>query len=275
MSSAGNTTDVVFDVSGYFTTDTTGATYHPMTPPARLLDTRTGNGLSGKFLAKAPRTFQVSGRGAVLAGATAVTGNLTVVNSTNSGAVYIGPDPVFAPSTSTVNFNKGQVIANNLTVALSSDGKLSATLLSAAGARADLVFDVTGYYTADATGLRFVPVTPARFLDTRSGNGLVGKLKANVARTFQIGARISVPSGARAITGNLAIVGESSSGAIFVGPTASARPSTSTLNFRRGDIRANGLTVALSPTGGLSATFLSRSGYTTDLVLDVTGYFVP
>jgi hypothetical protein len=60
-----------------------------------------------------------------------------------------------------------------------------------------------------------------------------------------------------------------------VGPNPTATPSTSTLNFNRGDIKANGLTVALSPSGTLSATYMSTPGNTTDLVFDVTGYYVP
>ncbi len=40
---AGKTTHVVFDVTGYFTPDNTGATYHPVSP-ARLLDSRNGTG---------------------------------------------------------------------------------------------------------------------------------------------------------------------------------------------------------------------------------------
>ena len=52
-----------------------GATYHAMTP-TRVLDTRNGTGgLSGPFTNHAARTFTVAG---VPAGATAVTGNLTV-----------------------------------------------------------------------------------------------------------------------------------------------------------------------------------------------------
>ncbi|HEX7497734.1 MAG TPA: fibronectin type III domain-containing protein, partial [Candidatus Limnocylindrales bacterium] len=49
-----------------------GATFHPMTPPVRLLDTRTGNGLSGKITANTPATFQITGRGGIPSNATAV-----------------------------------------------------------------------------------------------------------------------------------------------------------------------------------------------------------
>ncbi|HEX7497273.1 MAG TPA: hypothetical protein VF344_02265, partial [Candidatus Limnocylindrales bacterium] len=71
------------------------------------------------------------------------------------------------------------------------------------------------------------------------------------------------------------VVGETNSWAVFVGPNPSATPSTSTINFNRGDIKANGLTVALGAGGTLSATYMSTPGNTTDLVFDVTGYYVP
>ena len=136
----------MFDVTGYFTPAGSGATYVPLTP-ARLLDTRSGVGLSGKFVANTPRTFSVTGHGGVPAGATAVTGNLTVTGSSAGWAVYLGPDPLAAPTSSTINFKTGDTLANGLTVALSSSGTLSATYISSAGATTDLVFDVTGYFT--------------------------------------------------------------------------------------------------------------------------------
>ena len=49
-------------MTGYFTHDATGSTYHALSP-TRLLDTRSGNGLSGAFHANIARTFQVTGLG--------------------------------------------------------------------------------------------------------------------------------------------------------------------------------------------------------------------
>jgi hypothetical protein len=120
-----------------------GATFVPLTP-ARLLDSRVGNGLAGPFFAGTPRTFQVSGRGGVPANATAVTGNLTATNSTQPGFVFLGPDPVANPTSSTLNFPLGDTRANGVTVALSPTGSLSATYGYAG--TTDLVFDVTGYF---------------------------------------------------------------------------------------------------------------------------------
>ena len=274
ISTAGKTTDLVFDVTGYFTPDAAGATYHPLAP-ARLLDTRSGNGLSGKLSANTPRTFAVSGRGGVPAGATAVTGNLTVTGSSAGWAIYLGPDPVASPTSSTINFKAGDTLANGLTVALSATGSLSATYISTAGKTTDLVFDVTGYFTPDAAGATYHPLAPARLLDTRAGNGLSGKLSANTPATFAVTGGGGVPAGATAVTGNLTVTGSSSGWAIYIGPDPVASPTSSTINFVTGDVKANGLTVALSATGTLSATYISTAGKTTDLVFDVTGYFTP
>ncbi len=146
-------------------------TFVPLTP-ARLLDTRSGNGLSGRFSAGVPRSFQVAGRGGVPANATAVTGNLTVTDQTSGWAVFLGPVANPYPTSSTINFTVGQVIANGVTVALGSDGTLSATYISTSGQTTNLVFDVTGFFTPDTSGATFVPLTPARLLDTRVANGL-------------------------------------------------------------------------------------------------------
>ncbi len=96
-----------FTAPGSTTTTYAPATYHPIAP-ARLLDTRVGNGLSGQARRPTRRpTFQVSGRGGVPANATAVTGNVTVTDATNGWAVYLGPDPTASPTSSTINFNAG------------------------------------------------------------------------------------------------------------------------------------------------------------------------
>lgn len=118
-------------------------TYVPLSP-SRLLDTRVGNGLAGPFSALGPRTFQVAGLGGVPANAVAVTGNLAVTNQTSAGFVYLGPDPVAAPTSSTLNFPLADTRASGVTVALGPGGTLSATF--GYTGTADLVFDVTGYF---------------------------------------------------------------------------------------------------------------------------------
>ena len=273
MGPAGNTTDLTFDVTGYFTPDTTGDTYHPVTP-ARIVDSRKGIGLATKLTSGSPGTFAVWLKGGVPNTAKAVTGNVTTVNSNSTGSVYLGADANPSPTTPTINFRGRQVLANNVTVALSNTGTLSATFVGAPGSVTDLVFDVTGYYTQDLTGALYVPIVPVRLLDSRSQNGLSSKLTASVPRRVQIMGRGGVATGAQGITGNVTIVNETNAWAAFVGPIAAANPPTSTINFVKGDVRANGLTVPLGSGGILNVTYLASAKNTTDMVLDVSGYFI-
>ena len=120
----------------------------------------------------------------------------------------------------------------------------------------------------------YVALSPARLLDTRVGNGLSGAFSAGVARTFQVTGRGGVPANAIAVSGNLTVTGQTAAGYVYLGPLPTPSPSSSTLNFPLGDDRANAVTVALSPTGSLSATYAAAAG-STQLVFDVTGYFVP
>ncbi len=66
-----------------------------------------------------------------------------------------------------------------------------------------------------------------------------------------------MPLTATAVTGTLTVTQQSAAGFVFLGPDPVAAPTSSTLNFPPADIRATGVTVALSPTGSLSATYMS------------------
>jgi hypothetical protein len=269
-SSNGPSAHAIFDVTGYFTPDTTGATYHALSP-TRALDTRNGTGgLSGPFTNHAARTFTVSG---VPAGAIAVTGNLTVTGQTSSGYLFIGPNATNNPTSSTLNFPVGDDRANAVTVALGTGRTLSITLVAPSnGPTAHAIFDVTGYFTPDMSGATYVPLTPTRVLDTRNG-GLGGPFTNHAARTFTVA---GVPSGAIAVTGNLTVTGQTSSGYFSIGPVATNNPTSSTLNFPVGDDRANAVTVALSGARTLSITFVApTNGPTAQGIFDLTGYFAP
>ena len=75
-----------------------------------------------------------------------MTGHVTVVTPTYGWAVFLGPDPIASPSTSSVNFLRGEVRGNGLTIALGSGGTLSATYISEPDNATALVVDVTGYF---------------------------------------------------------------------------------------------------------------------------------
>jgi hypothetical protein len=274
---ASGSTDLVLDVTGYFSPDTTGQTYYPLTTPVRLLDTRVANGLSGKFKANVSRVFKVAGRGGVPLNAAAVTGNLTVTDANDGWAVYLGPTKTVSPS-STINFVAKQTRANGLTIALGSGGTLTGTYLSHTGKTCSLVFDVTGYYLPGAGGAKYVPLTPGTVLDTRAAIGIGAGLKyvANTPHNFPVRNMVGVPIPAVAVTGVISVMNQTANWAVYVGPVDVALPKTSVLNFVKGDTCSNGLVSALnSTTGNVSVTYMSAAGNTTNVVVFITGYFVP
>jgi hypothetical protein len=194
----------------------------------------------------------------------------------------VTPTATTSPSTSTLNFPVGDNRANNVTIPLGPGGSLAIVYDGApAGATTHVIFDVTGYFVAGASGAQFVPLLPNRLLDSRVGNGLSGKFQTGIARTFGVVNRSAgdagrnVPANAVAATGNLTVTGQTRAGWLTITPVADNQPPTSTLNFPVGDSRANGVTVALGG-GSLSVVYNGgTSGDTTDAIFDVTGYFVP
>ena len=208
------------------------------------------------------------------------------MNETAPGVVALGPTMTASGATTTINFVKGDIRANNVTMGLGAGGKLSAVYRSAtAGATIDLIFDVTGFFTPDTSGATYHVLTPGRILDTRptgSGHtniGLAGKFANKSVRTFAIAgvkalgwSSALVPSAATAVTGNLTVTDASSIGYVSLGPTIAAVPSTSTLNVAAGATVANGVTVALK-SGKLEAVWDGTAGSSADVIFDVTGYF--
>ena len=201
---AGATTNLIFDVTGYFLPGTSGATYHTLTP-GRILDTRkTGGGVThigplSKLANRVVETFPVAGvipvggsSALVPSTAVAVTGNITVTNATSLGYVALGPTMTTSPSTSTVNVAKGTNVANGVTVALSAAScRSSGAALPARSA--DVIFDVTGYFTSGAGGLSFYGLTPVRLLDTSKNLGLTGPFASRTARLFTVGGTSTDP----------------------------------------------------------------------------------
>ncbi len=247
-------------------------TFHAVVP-SRIFDTRVGNG--GWLYNRTPRRFQVAGKGGVPVGAIAVTGILTTTQSTALGYLALGPVYTSAPGFSTLNFSQKDNRANNVAVALDGDGYLSVVYVGAG--RTHAILDITGYFTADDTGATYYPVDPGRIMDSRYGVGVGGKFKTGVARAFQVTGLFGVPSDAIAVTGNLTAVNATVKGWAYVGPSIPADPKSlncSTINAVPGDTRADGVTVKLGSGGTLSAVWVGTSGSTTDLIFDVTGYFV-
>jgi hypothetical protein len=149
---AGATTNVVFDVTGFFVQGTAGAMYVPVTPN-RLLDTRVKNGLSAALKANKGVAFHVTGRVPsdltknVPTGAVAVTGTLTVVRQTAAGYLSLTKTATNTATTSTLNFPYGDIRATGVTVPLGPGGILGILYFAQKStSTTDAVFDVTGYF---------------------------------------------------------------------------------------------------------------------------------
>jgi hypothetical protein len=111
-------------------------------------------------------------------------------------------------------------------------------------------------------------------MDSRpGGSGVVGPFHSSVAKTWAVGNLGGIDPDAVAVIGNVTVVGQTAAGYVAVTPVASANPPTSTLNFPKGDIRANGMTVKLGASATLSGTYKSGASATTHLVYDVFGYY--
>jgi hypothetical protein len=127
-------------------------------------------------------------------------------------------------------------------------------------------------------GSSYVPIPPVRVLDTRPATNvqLTGTFNANTPRTFAVGGFVpSIPANAIAVTGNIAVVSQTSAGYVSITPTPTATPPAATINFPLGDVRANNFTIPLSATGRLAAVYKAPAGKTVHLVIDITGYFLP
>jgi len=127
--------------------DPGASAFHTVTP-CRVADTRDPAGPYGAppLTAGAARTFTVGGRCGIPVNARAVAFNVTVTGSNSGGhiALYPGGNPL--PLVSTINFAAGQTRANNAIVPLGSGGTLTVFPGMNAGATADFIIDVNGYF---------------------------------------------------------------------------------------------------------------------------------
>jgi hypothetical protein len=151
-------------------------------------------------------------------------------------------------------------------------GKLQAVWVGTSGSSADLLLDITGYFTADLTGSRFHPIVPARILDTTTGKGLTAAFANRTPRQMSLVWRQQVPIDAKGVAANLTVVNPSSKGFAFISPNVVASPTSSTVNTGAGVNGANGLDVPLSG-GGVALIWAGTVGSTADLQLDLTGYW--
>ena len=218
-------THLIVDITGYFLAGNTHATYSTMTP-ARLLDSRPGIGigLSGAFHTNTPRTLIVAGTHGIPADAKAVTANVTVVGQTKAGYLSITPDPIPTRTTSILNFPLGDTRANGAPLPLNS----RATLDRLQGHHG-------GHDQRPARRHRLLPRRPVRpevlpadpGPDPRqpAGRAALGAdrdVQGEHAAAAHVSGHWGVPASAKAVTGNLTVVGQTAAG--YVSATLASDP---------------------------------------------------
>jgi len=125
-----------------------------------------------------------------------------------------------------------------------------------------------------------VTIDPVRILDTRTDLGLPGPFVSPASQKLQVTGAV-VPVGATGVLLNATVVGPKADGFLSIRPgDATGAPSTSSLNFKAGDVTPNSVQVGL-PTSGVSAgqidiryDALGVTGPTTEVLIDVVGYLI-
>jgi uncharacterized delta-60 repeat protein len=249
------------------------AAFHALAP-ARILDTRTGNGAPvARVGPQSSMRLQVTGRGGVPAvGVSAVVMNLTVTEPSEATFVTAWPAGTPRPLTSNINVSAGQTLPNLVTVATGSGGAVD--LYNFLGS-AHLIADVAGWFGpgAEPGGARYHPVSPSRLLDTRDGNGAPGAAPVGPGATLdlQVTGRGGVPAaGVSAVVMNVTAVSPTSGTFITASPAGQARPLASNLNLVANQTAPNLVVVAVGAGGRVSLYNLAGSVH---LVADVAGWY--
>jgi hypothetical protein len=142
-------TDVIVDVSGYFTNGTatlpSNASLYTAITPTRLVDTRVSG---GTLSAGGIDTEQIAGMGGIAADATAGVLNVTAVNTTAASFFTVYPSTGTQPTASDVNWTAGQIVPNLTVATLGTTGAVD--VYNHAGS-ADLVIDAFGYFSPFVT----------------------------------------------------------------------------------------------------------------------------
>jgi len=274
---ATDTTDIILDLSGYFTEAAGLPTlqvaqtlqFYPMAP-CRVVDTRGSDGAFGgpHLTGNVPRQFPIM-TSTCFAGAdppSAYSFNVTVVpHQLNQPLAYLTlwPSGEDQPNVSTLNNPLGTAVANAAIVpaGTGADGAIRVYAYN----DTDLIIDVNGYFAAPGRGgLSFYPGMPCRSIDTRASSGpFAGPIIAKVMETV-----CTPPVSPGAFVANTTVVPNGSLGYLTLWPDGTDLPVVSTLNSYNGIVTSN---LAIVP--NLDGSIDAFAAGSTNLVLDLSGYF--
>ncbi len=282
----GTNTDVVIDVTGYYAPPASGGLYfHPLPKPIRLLETRSGlpgcqtPGAQLQTGTTRTQTGVLTCDGVTIpTDALALVGNATTTNSAGNGYLTLYPANATQPFASSSNFAAGVNRNAPFTVGLSPSGEFNIYTARTT----DLVIDVMGYYSAQASdtngqGLLFNSLgAPLRLLDTRAGQSACYNPGAAMTGQTVYTQDTQIPctnltSVARGLVGNVSALNATANGFVTFWPSNATQPTVATSNYQTGRVFNRHFTVGLGPDVAFKRYVLS----TTDLIIDISGFFAP
>ncbi len=199
---------------------------------------------------------------------------MTVLTPAATGLVKLAPDGTTDVHIAALTYtaNGGSISAGSI-VALAADGKIGVL----AQTSVTLLVHVQGYYTAGngtpAPG-GYVPINPARLVDTRNGTGLPqAKLATGSTTAITVGGTGYVPADASAVFVMLTAISTSTTAGYFSPyPAGTTRPANVSLNYLANTATILGAAVDLG-TGGQFNLWVGPAGTAIDMVVDVVGYY--
>ena len=266
-------TDSLGDTVVNTVTVTTAGSDYTAYGPTRVLDTRYGTG-APKAPVKARSIAQVTfaGNGGIPKDVTAVVLNVTVTEPTAAGDIIVYGDGTARPSSSNVNFVKGQTVPNQVIAPVGADGKVD--FYNASTGTTDLIADVAGYFTQTPSS-GYSSLTPYRLVDTRVGTGepkrpLAGKSSFAVQIAGNDGGKLPA-SGITAVALNITSTASVGSGFLTAYGDGANRPTASNVNFSAGQTIANSVITPVGSDGKIR--IYNGSTQATSVVVDVVGYY--
>jgi len=275
-------THIVADVSGYYrsaaSTPATDGSYgsYQQSDPWRAVDTRTAEW--GKLpLASGEVITPVIDYGAdANSHIRALAVNLTAVGAKSSGYLTaFNGQPNGVPATSSVNYTRGQTVANMAVVPVSTfhdpgDGLDYPQIgVLNVGGPVHVLVDIVGFFDDNnlGVGLRFHAMTPTRIVDTRAHLGTTA-LGAGVTRTVTAPGSVAGDPTYALVTNTAAISPTATTYLTLWAADLGARPGVSNLNAGVGQIVAN---MTMTGLGAGNRFNLFNAGGTTNVVVDVAG----
>ncbi|MDO8119966.1 SpoIID/LytB domain-containing protein [Isoptericola sp. b490] len=262
---AAGVTHVIVDVVGYFSTALGSAAGYHAVDPLRAYDSRASG--QSPLAPGTPRAVDVAGKiGIAPTQIGAVLVNLTTVAPRGQGyVVAYGGSAV--PSVSTVNLRPGVDVANRAVVPVV-DGRI---MLASRGSSTDVAVDVVGWFgtAGSGDGSLYTPVQPVRLLDTRTSSALPPH------GTVSVRAGSAAPAAASALSGSVTVVSTTATSThLRTWPSGTPMTAASDVNAVRGTTQSNAVVVPLS-SGSSPAVSIYNAAGSTQVLLDMTGYFAP